>query len=369
MSVQVVHLTSVHSRYDTRIFLKQCHSLEQAGYVVSLVVADGNGDEVRDNINIIDVGAPTGRLDRMFNVCRRVFEKAKQLDADIYHFHDPELMPVGLKLKKLSKRVIFDSHEDVPKQILYKQYLSKPSRWMISQVISRYESWACRRFDVIIAATPFIADKFRVINPETFDINNFPILGELAYETINWPEKKHQVCFVGAISAERGIVEIVDAMDIVSDNLQLQLVGKFSEAPVEHRVKKLPGWSKVKQLGYLGRDAVRDVLNLSIAGLVTFYPLPNHIDAQPNKMFEYMSAGVPVIGSNFPFWREIIEGNNCGVCVDPLAPEQIAKAIDFLNENPDKAEEMGVNGQRAVQELYNWSVEEKKLLKLYQTLH
>jgi glycosyltransferase involved in cell wall biosynthesis len=99
--------------------------------------------------------------------------------------------------------------------------------------------------------------------------------------------------------------------------------------------------------------------------LVTFLPSPNHIDAQPNKMFEYMSAGVPVIASHFPLWREIVEGNDCGVCVDPLNPEEIARAIDFLVSHPERAEEMGRNGQRAVWERYNWGNEEMKLISLY----
>jgi glycosyltransferase involved in cell wall biosynthesis len=96
--------------------------------------------------------------------------------------------------------------------------------------------------------------------------------------------------------------------------------------------------------------------------------MPNHIDAQPNKMFEYMSAGLPLIASDFPLWREIVEGNDCGVCVDPADPAAIAEAIDRLVENPDLARRMGENGQRAVHERYNWAIEEKKLLALYDTV-
>ena len=76
-------------------------------------------------------------------------------------------------------------------------------------------------------------------------------------------------------------------------------------------------------------------------------------------MFEYMSSGVPVIASNFPLWREIIEGNNCGICVDPLNPTAIATAIDTLAKDPDRARQMGRNGQKAVLEKFNWSAEEK----------
>lgn len=368
MLKQVVHLTSVHPRYDTRIFLKECRSLVKAGYSVSLVVADGIGDEVKDGVNIVDVGVSSGRFDRMLNVTRRVFGKAKQLDADIYHIHDPELIPYGLKLKKLSKKVIFDSHEDVPKQILYKPYLNKISRKLISQAISLYESWACRKFDAVVAATPFIRDKFLSINQVSVDINNFPILGELANDQIDWSKKKKQICYVGAISKDRGIEEMVIAMSFQKSKVRLQLGGFISKKNVGDVIKALPGWDHVDALGFLDRASIRDVFKNSITGLVVLHPIKNYIDALPVKMFEYMVSGLPVIASNFPLWREIVEGNDCGICVDPLDPQEIAEAVDHLENNPERAEQMGRNGQRAVQKLYNWSIEEQKLFNLYQDL-
>jgi glycosyltransferase involved in cell wall biosynthesis len=106
----------------------------------------------------------------------------------------------------------------------------------------------------------------------------------------------------------------------------------------------------------------------SKAGIVTFHPLPNHIDAQPNKMFEYMSAGLPIITSNFPLWKEIVEGNSCGICVNPLDPEEIGKAIEYIISHSNEAEKMGQNGKKAVLEKYNWQVEEKKLFEVYEEL-
>jgi glycosyltransferase involved in cell wall biosynthesis len=124
----------------------------------------------------------------------------------------------------------------------------------------------------------------------------------------------------------------------------------------------------VSAIGQVNRAEVRNVLGRSVAGLVTFHALPNHVDAQPNKMFEYMSAGIPVIASNFALWRDIIEGNQCGICVDPMNPEAIAAAIDYLIEHPEDAKKMGENGRKAVLEKYNWLMEEKKLINLYKEL-
>lgn len=365
---QVVHLTSVHSRFDTRIFLKECCSLSRAGHQIFLIIADGKGDDFKEGVSIYDVGASHNRLKRIFKTTQEMFEKAKFLDASVYHLHDPELIPLGVKLKKLGKKVVFDAHEDVPKQLMSKPYLNKLARWMLSKLFSFYEIWACKRFDAIVTATPFIRGKFLAINPETLDINNFPILGELASISDDWDLKRNEVCYVGGIAAIRGISEVVQALDLMKTDTRLQLVGRFSGSIVESKVKAGPGWQKVDELGFVDRKGVQDVLAHSVAGLVTFLPLPNHIDAQPNKMFEYMSAGVPVIASNFPLWREIIEGNDCGLCVDPLNPYAIAEAIDFLVSNSDRAQQMGQNGLRAVNERYNWSLEEKKLIELYTKL-
>ena len=161
---------------------------------------------------------------------------------------------------------------------------------------------------------------------------------------------------------------MVRAISLVKGGTRLQLGGSFSEKSVATEVKSFPGWRAVDELGWLDRDSINHTLERSMAGLVTLHPIVNYIDALPVKMFEYMSAGVPVIASNFPLWREIVIGNDCGLCVDPLDPQAIADAIDFIAANPERAEEMGRNGQRAVNERYNWGAEEQKLLQLYSSL-
>jgi len=361
---KIAHLTSAHPRYDTRIFIKMCSSLAANGYDVSLVVADGLENEVKNDVNIIDVGAKSGgRLSRMTKTVKRVYEKALELDADIYHLHDPELMPVGLKLKKRGKKVIFDAHEDLPKQILGKPYLKPLAKVALSKAFERYEQFVCPKFDAVITATPFIRDKFLTINPNTVDVNNFPILEELA-NTSDWSQKQNEVVYVGGIAKIRGIEEVVQAL-AYTDDIRLNLAGKFSEASVEAEVKNDAAWSKVNELGFLNREQVGTVLAKSKVGLVTLHPAMNYIDGLPVKMFEYMAAGIPAIASDFPLWREIVEGNECGVCVDPLDPKAIGEAIQYLIDHPEQSEQMGKNGRKAAEEKYNWTIEERKLLRLY----
>ncbi|MED4979322.1 glycosyltransferase family 4 protein [Geobacillus stearothermophilus] len=362
--MKICHLTSVHPHTDTRIFIKECRSLAMAGYEVHLV-APGAPDSFVDGVNIHGVKKETGsRLKRMTKTVNRVYEKGLEIDADVYHFHDPELIPIGIKLKRKGKKVIYDIHEDVPRAIMSKHWINPIIRKFVSLSFEMFENNMAKRFDFLVTATPFITERFKSINPNTININNYPLLNELIDEqTKKNVNKNNSVCYVGCISDIRGINEVLEASKMV--NGDIVFAGPVTHDYLKEKMNKL---SNVYYLGVLNRSEVRDLFSRSRAGLVTFLPEPNHINAQPNKMFEYMSAGLPVICSDFPLWREIIEKNKCGICVNPRDPKEMAEAINFLLENPEEAQKMGENGRRAVEEKYNWETESNKLIQIYNNL-
>lgn len=364
----IVHLSTAHPVSDIRLFVKECRCLAQAGYAVTLVTPHDR-DQVVDRVRIKAIPRATCRLERMTLTVARVYREALRLDADLYHFHIVELVPVGLLLRARGKKVIYDVYEDAPRDLTTRDYLPGPLRPAVCWLVEQMENFASRRFSALIAATPTIGKRFSRLNSRTVVVNNYPILNELASPSAyRWAERVNAVAYIGAIALERGIVQMVQAMEYLPETWTLELAGAFSPAEHRDRVCRLPGWKRIVEHGVLSRPDVARLLSQVCAGLVLFHPEPNHIEAQPNKLFEYMSAGIPVIASDFPLWRELIEREGCGLLVNPLDPKEIAKAIEYLLTHPVEAEAMGQRGRAAVEACYNWEAESPKLLELYATL-
>ena len=368
----VVHLSTVHPRDDIRIFVKQVTTLYGAlGQQVGLVVADGKGD-ARPAAGpwVLDLGKlPTARSARALAGNWRALRLLLRLRPAVVHFHDPELLLLGMVLRLLGYRVVYDVHEDVPRQTMGKDWIPYVLRWPVARAVAAMEWLAGRTFAAIVPATPVIGARFP--SARTVLVQNFPIQAELvAPQAVAYGQRPLVFAYVGGIADIRGGAEMVAAMDLLSDRpgVRLELAGAIRPDAFATRLQRLPGWQRAVHHGQINRADVATLLGRARAGLVLFHPLPNHVDAQPNKMFEYMSAGLPVVASDFPLWRQIVAGAGCGLLVNPLDPSAIADALRWVVDHPIEAEAMGQRGRDAVQHTYNWERESAQLLSLYSRL-
>lgn len=238
MKTRVCHISSVHPRWDNRIFHKECRTLREAGYEVYLVASSSEEGEI-EGIKIRRLSKPKGRLERFVKTSFEALRKAVQSNSYIFHFHDPELIPAAIFLKILGKKVIYDAHEDVPRQILSKYWIRKPLRRTVAWFVEKIENFSARRFDFVIAATPFIRNRFLTLGCNAVDINNYPVLSEFDSASMAWTEKERAVCYVGVISEARGIFEMVEAVG--KAEVRLLLAGQFSEKYQREKAIKLAG--------------------------------------------------------------------------------------------------------------------------------
>lgn len=365
---KVAHLSSAHPPYDTRIFYKECCTLAKAGYEVVLIIPH-DMNEVVNGVQIRGVSKPTGRCKRMTGTVREVYRAALKEDADIYHFHDPELIPVGVRLSSKGKKVIYDVHEDLPRQVLAKPWIVPFLRRIVGIGAQLVENICVRHIDRIVTVTSTIADRFP--DNKTTIVHNYPILEELTdTDSEPYQERCPIVVYVGGITVIRGIKEMIEAIRLLPEELGVRLVlaGKFSPSELENEMCFAAGWKFVDYLGWQSREEVATLLNKARIGLVLLHPTLNYLDSYPIKLYEYMSAGIPVVASDFPLWRQIISDIGCGLLVDPLDPRAISNAIQWLLDHPVDAETMGKRGQEAVGKRYNWDTEAQKLLDVYKRL-
>ena len=366
--MRICHLTSVHPWNDTRIFHKMCRSLAEAGHEVHLVAAAGPdlSDEIVDGVRIHLIPQPRNRLQRMWRTTRRVLDRAASLNADLYHFHDPEFLLWALRFqRRVGAPVIYDAHEDY-RVHMAKPWLPRPLRWVASRGVGRYEDRVVPRLAGVISATPHIARRFEA-HPKGAVVQNFPRLEEFAACDPGGERERGLFVHVGgAFTAARGIVEMIEALPHAGPEARLALAGRWRSEELRARCIRLAGWPQVRELGFLQRPAMVELLSRSQAGVVLFHPLENHVRAQPNKIFEYMAAGLQVIASDFPLWRKIIGEAECGLLVDPLDPRQVGDAMRAITESPERGRAMGALGQKRVADLYAWPPQFARLAAFYE---
>lgn len=370
--MKVCILTTAHSPFDERIFHKEAKSLAEAGYEV-VIVAPHEKSEVKEGIRIQAVTPLSSRTDRIWRL-KSLYKRALQEKADIYHFHDPDLIPVALWLsRKHHKPVVYDVHEYYGDSLLTRYWLPKPLRKLVARTVDLVEKWASRSFAGIITVNGHMAELFRQENPEGEILHNYPLQRQFEFPR---PEnvKPPVILYLGGINRERGLEVILRAMIQVRRKYPeavCELVGPVETSDLGPEFSDLTPWLEQGNIHLRGKvpyEQVPNILALSSIALVPLLPTLNYQKAIPVKLLEYMAAGLPVIGSRFGYIEEIISKNLCGLLTEPGDPDSLARAICTLLESPKNALSYGQNGWDAFQREYTWEQEQSKLLRLYERI-
>ena len=366
--MKICHITTVHKDTDVRIFHKMCKSLALVeGFTIHLVVPNSKS-RTEEGVQIHSFDSVyRKRSTRIRKAGKMALQLAMDIDADIYHLHDPELLFIAKKLKKKThSKVIFDSHEDVPKQLLDKIWIPPLQRRFISWLYARYEKRICQSIDGIISVTPIICQRFKKFHSRVEMIANFPDKKEFP-EMQRDGEFQRAIAYVGGIFKTRGIVELVTAIEPL--DVTLILAGEFDSESLKKEVTALNGWKKVEYLGLVDREAITAILKRSEIGVVTLHPTQSYVESYPIKLFEYMATSNAILASDFSLWRSLMDPFDCGEMVDPLDINKITQTLSDMLSNKEKTRKQGANGYLAFQQTYNWESELEKLVLFYREVH
>lgn len=365
MNKKICHITTVHPVNDNRIFYKECVSLKNGGYEVYLICSGTPSREI-EGIAIIGLNKYHSRVANFFLISFiGVLKAALKLKAKVYHIHDPELILPGLILRLFGKKVIYDIHENNPSSILSKPYLkSKFVSKSISKAFDIVEKSSAPLFTKIVTARPDISERFKSLQPVT--LRNFPIIDELnnAKEVI-LEKTKDVVIYVGGMSKIRGIIPLIESFEKLN-SAELWLLGPWGSEDFEKECKQLKGWENTRYMGVVQPYEIISYLRYADIGIVTFLPYPNHIRTIATKPFEYMMAGLPMIMSNFPYWKELFNG--LSEFVNPEDSDEIASTIEQLLDDEEKMKLMSERAINKVNEEFNWEAESGKLMDLYNSI-
>jgi glycosyltransferase involved in cell wall biosynthesis len=369
--MRICHVTSVHNWDDPRVYHKMCRSLAEFGHDVHLVAANKGSvtPDPTSRVQVHLVDSSNNRAGRMLWTTRAVMNRARELKADIYHFHDPELLPGAAKFQhQVGAPVIYDAHEDYRVHMMAKPWLPRPLHGIAGRAVGFFEDRIAFQLAGVVSATRHIARRFER-HSHSIVVHNFPRIDEFGDLDFHTERRVGSFVYLGDIVATRGIHQMISAVCAAGRQARLHLAGRgWWPSTLRDDCSKQPGWAQVVELGYLGRQDVAKTLSKAQAGLAILHPLENYVRSYPVKIFEYMAAALPVIASDFSTWREFLVPNRCGLLLDPFDTGAIAKAMTWIIEHPEEAAAMGKRGRATVLSGYTWQGEAMKLLQLYEDL-
>ncbi|MCX6583576.1 MAG: glycosyltransferase [Candidatus Aminicenantes bacterium] len=368
--MKICHLTSVHPAGDIRIFEKECKSLAAHGYEVVLIIKNKEA-ETRDGIKIIPFPVLKNRLLRVFLSPFRMFFLARRQEARVYHFHDPELIITGLLLRFFTKAaVVYDIHEDYKTSIRQKYYLPGIISYPLACLFGLFEALAARFFHLVLAEK-YYSQRF----PRGIQVLNYPLPRPLTPGALPGPVSPGpaRLIYTGTVSGSRGAYVHARLLTLVKD-CEIYFIGSCRKEEAD-KIREIVGDQKDRlflegENQFVLPARIRHYYETGrwLAGLAVFPNSGHYRQKELTKFFEYMAAGIPIICSDFPVWRELVEANGVGLAVNPSEPGALVEAVEFLKTHPEKAAEMGERGKQLTQDRFNWQNEEKKLLELYERI-
>ena len=363
--MKVCHVTSSHPRYDGRIFQKECVSLAKK-YDIVLLCSDIKSDETKNNVYIHSVGIDNKtKLNRFIIIPKKLRKECINIDADVYHFHDPELIKLALVMKKRGKKVIYDSHEDNVNRIANRTWIPGFLKPLIRKYYDKLESAVVSKIDAVITVTDHIYDRLVKYNKNTVIITNYPIIDN---KQISDLKNIRTLCFAGGVDRQymhHNILRAIKNLDV-----KYKVAGPISSG-YKDELKKIDEDKKMDLLGVLAKDKINELYLNSGIGMVLIDYIPNinykYGSMGITKIFEYMSYGLPIIATDLDVWLKFVD-KKCGICVNPNNVMQIHHAIEYLINNPEVAKKMGEKGRKLVEQKYNWNKQEAILFKVYEEL-
>lgn len=360
----VAHLTTVHPAADNRITFKEALALSEAGVEVILLARRGSAAKGVLPVRHVPLDVVGGRLRRVLSGYRAAWSALRRERPALVHIHDPELIPLAVAWKTVFRvPVVYDAHENLPAQVVAKQYIPAPVRPAVGLLARLLEILADRALSAVVIAEPALRSRFQH-NSRVVLVQNFPWLRDFPQPSAA-PEGPPVLAYVGAISGHRGIREMCSAAERSSHSPRLLLAGEMLDRATKETVEKC------SSVDYRGRIHVEDIPHLlagAHVGLCALYPLPNYVEAQSTKIFEYLAAGRPFVYSNFPAWVDMFGGEGVGIAIDPLDTDALTKAVDSLLDNPETARSMGQAGRKLLERRFTFEAEAPQLIALIKEL-
>ena len=369
---KVMHISCLHPWNDTRILFREAKTLSKEHDVELHAVADF---KTRVYEGVIIVGL------RKKKIWLRPIQwfilgwRSLRNSATVVHLHDPELLLLGLVLCFFGKKVIYDVHEDVYEDILNKDWIPKPLRLIIAKIYLFFHKLSDIQLSAIVTATPTIAKQFH--NRQLVVVRNYPPLDVYSNNGQDFTSRKMhypvRLIYVGTINRTRGVLNIVRALHHIPKGFEyrLDIVGSFADGKnFEIEVMEAAAVFS-NNIFFHGRLEFPQVLKLMAqahVGLVCTQPTVNDLAGIPLKLFEYMSAGLGVIISDFPSWYPYLEKYPPHEFVDSTKPEDIARGIIKLVNNWNSFDTIWEQARTDIMSSYNWHTEGIKLTNLYKSI-